>query len=489
MQACKKGRPEIAEILHKKFKNKVFQKLDKEAFDTVFVKVLEERKTMLRSPKLIKNFYESNGYNPVFVLKHLPKDEIQLLATYYQKANEHGLDPEIFNYTKLKELTNKFYDENAINSADEAYRAIAELEILTANSLINYSSALQYGVINPKWIYARYYTNTPRPDSVSMAKVFYIADMKSFLDSIQPQSNAYKEMQKALISGVTAPGMSREETERILKVNLERLRWKNKPQASKYVWVNIPDYRLQVMENGKSVLGMNVCVGKGRNMDYTDKLADYNESKKVIDTPYKNETPQLLSEIHSVQVNPIWNIPQSIAKGEIIGRVQRDPYYLLNSNIDVYENGEKIESRGINWSQVTKKNLKYTFKQAPGGDNALGKIKFLFKNNSSVYLHDTPAQAAFEKPMRAVSHGCVRVEKPLELAKALFGEGAKYKLIEKEMKEPEPDAKNVFLTKKVPVYLDYVTCWVDSSGKLQFCKDVYQLDIVLFTNMKKYITS
>jgi murein L,D-transpeptidase YcbB/YkuD len=102
-----------------------------------------------------------------------------------------------------------------------------------------------------------------------------------------------------------------------------------------------------------------------------------------------------------------------------------------------------------------------------------------------VYLHDTPAKAGFTRAERALSHGCVRVEKPLDLAHALFGDGSKFDLIKKNMETNNPEATDLALPKKVPVYLTYFTAWTDPSGALQFRKDVYGLDIVLYTHLQR----
>ena len=268
---------------------------------------------------------------------------------------------------------------------------------------------------------------------------------------------------------------------------MERLRWKNKPAENEYVYVNIPDFHLDVIDSGKSILNMKVCVGEGRNKKYLNSLENYNDTCKI-DNPYAHETPLLSSVIHSVQVNPIWNIPQSIATKEIIVQAAKDPYYLSNKNINVYKDDKLIEDpETINWSKVTKDNSDYEFKQQPGADNSLGKIKFLFENRSSVYLHDTPAKEAFHYTMRAVSHGCVRLEKPLDLAHTLFTDTIKYKLIAKDMQEDEPTPEDISLRPRIPVYITYITCWSDKDGQLQFRGDVYGLDIVLYDHLKKYL--
>ncbi len=488
VDGCKKQPSEMAKTLFKRYQNKVFMELDPEEFSAAFQQTLIEKKALMTNPKLISAFYQKHNFAPVFVMQHLPKEEIQVAETYYARAGEHGLDAKMFQSPQIAELIQKLTGKNSIKTKEEAYQTMAEIEIRAANSLINYSNALQFGVVSPKKIYARYYTETKRPDSLNMTNVLGTKDIKSFLDSIQPKNPQYIALQKALQMGTTAPGMTKTETERILKVNLERLRWKNKPLEERYVIVNIANFGLNVMDHDSSVLSMKVCVGEGRNKTNADKIEEYSETDKVSDVPFSRETPQLSSEINSVQVNPIWNIPQSIASNEIIVQAAADPYYLSNKNIDVYENGKKVENpETIKWSSVSKTNHRYSFKQQSGEGNALGKIKFLFPNKSSVYLHDTPAQAPFKQNMRAVSHGCVRLEKPLELAHTLFGDGSQYEQIEKDMQETDPKARSLSLPKKVPVYITYITCWAEN-GKLVYRPDVYGLDIVLYTHIQKMLS-
>jgi len=469
----------MGKTLFQKTKNKVFKDVTPEGFAEVFKKVLTDEKSKLTYPEVINAYYEQNNYDPMFVMDHVFNTDLKTSVEYYRAANEHGLDPSLFHEAEITALINKFYNKKEIKTLDQAYYAIAELELLTANSLITYSNAMQYGLTNPKKLYKRYFTETIRPDSASMSRIFAVTDLKKYLDSIQPKDPQYLALQKALASGQAAPGLSPEETKRILITGLERLRWKNKPAYKKYVIVNIPDFRLDVMEDGKSVLNMKVCVGQGRNMDNVKTLMHYDDTDKV-DNPFIHETPQLNSLIHSVDVNPVWNIPQSIANKEIITEAAKDPNSLEDKGINVYKNGVLIHPESVDWSAVSKTDNTYEFKQQPGDNNALGKIKFLFNNKSNVYLHDTPAKSAFLKPMRAVSHGCVRLGDPQGLALNLFGEGAKYDLIAKDMGLDKPEPTTINLTPKVPVYITYVTSWVDDSGTLQVRPDVYGMDIVLY---------
>jgi murein L,D-transpeptidase YcbB/YkuD len=484
--SCKKSRSDIGKILFDETKNKTYKNIEADAFAEVFKKRLEEKKASLRNPKLITAFYERADYEPVLTARHFPKGQLKTLASYLNNAASHGLDPETFKAKAFNALVNQMYEKKGIRKTEEAYQAIADLEIMAANSLINYSNALQYGLISPRRIYAMYYTETKRPDSSSMSRVFGINNLKNYLDSIQPKNPQYLSLQKALVANVTAMGLTADDTRRLLQVNMERLRWQNRYEnEEKYVIVNIPDFTLDVIDQGKSILKMKVCVGEGRDLKYTDKLAEYDENDLKKDRPFTRETPQLRSMIHSVQVNPVWNIPESIATNEITKYAAKDRYYLANNNIDVYKDGQLVQDPElIDWSAGTPGKT-YAFKQRPGDDNSLGKIKFLFNNESSVYLHDTPAQAAFKLENRAVSHGCVRVEKPLELARALFGEGNKFEQIKKDMQSENPEARDIALPNKIPVYLTYFTAWADDNDQIQFRKDVYGLDVVLYSYMEK----
>ncbi len=467
----------MGKTLYQKTQNKVFKDVTPEGLADVFQKVLADEKSKLTYGSYISNFYEQNNYDPVFVMDHIFNKDMNTSVTYFQNAGQHGLNPELFNASEIAALINKFHNKKGIKTLDEAYHDIAELEILSANSLMRYSNALQYGIVNPKSIYSRYFIATPRPDSNALAKVFQVTDLKTYLDSIQPKDPNYLALQKALAAGTVADGASAEETKRVIITNLERLRWRNRPNASKFVMVNIPDFRLDVMQDGKSILNMKVCVGQGRDMNNGKTLENYVDTDKV-DKPNRHSTPQLSSMIHSVDVNPVWNIPQSIASKEIIVEARKDRYYLENKGINVYKDGSLIDPDDIDWDKVSATD--YEFKQKPGDQNSLGKIKFLFNNQSSVYLHDTPAKAAFGQSMRAVSHGCVRLGDPQGLALNLFGEGAKYDLISKDMGQDNPEPTSIALSPKVPVLITYMTGWVDSTGTVQVRPDVYGLDIVLY---------
>lgn len=484
MPGCKRKHSEVADYFFKRTQNKAFKGITDEQYDSIFRKVYKEQKPFMAHSLFILNYYHKNHFRPSLVMEHLYSSDFSTLTDYYRKANRHGIDPVYFQADTIDKLVDLLKDKKGITKPDQACRAIAKLELVTASTLINYSNSLEFGLVSPKQIFSRYFTQTLRPDSVSMLKVLKVKNLPLYLDSIQPKSPQYLALQKALVGGYIAPGMSFEQTRRLILVNMERVRWKNKPTQDRYVMVNIPDYTLDVMDSGKSVLNMKVCVGEGRNKGNPNTLASFNDTCRE-DKPYVKETPQLNSMIHTAEVNPIWNIPQSIANKEVLVQADKDPNYFDNKNIDVYHNDKKIDPGTIDWS--TAKAQDYDFKQRPGEDNSLGKIKFLFDNRSNVYLHDTPAKEAFHYKVRAVSHGCVRLEKPLDFAHTLFGDGKKYDLISKDFNEDNPEPTSIYLKPNVPVYIAYYTCWQDNDGQLQIRDDIYGLDIVLWVHMEKFV--
>ncbi|MGO4876806.1 L,D-transpeptidase family protein [Pedobacter psychrotolerans] len=485
LQSCKKNKSQIGAQLAKETGNKIFSQVDMEQFGQKLKSAIASRAKTLQNPKFTEAIYAANNYEPVLVTKYFPDSGLLKATEIISRAGDHGLSPETFKVSKFKSTLAKIHQKTNINNLDAAYQALIELELAASHSITAYSQAIEFGKVSPRRIYAQYYTKTKRPDSLSFIKPYQTKNLAFFLDSIQPAGADYKMLQQALKQEVLAPGCSAEESKRLIAVNLERLRWKNIPAEDKYVWVNIPEFKLHVIENGKAALTMKVCVGEGRNQNIAPSLTEFDDNDLEKDRPFNRETPQLKSMIHSVQVNPVWNIPESIATNEIVKYAAKDRYYLGNKNIDVFYKGKLVEDpETIDWSAADVGKT-YTFKQRPGDDNSLGKIKFLFNNQSSVYLHDTPAKAAFNQPVRAVSHGCVRVEQPLELARALFGTGKKFDRISTGMVSKDPKAENISLPKQIPVYLSYYTCWQDTEGKLKFAKDIYGLDAVLYTHLIK----
>jgi L,D-transpeptidase YcbB len=251
------------------------------------------------------------------------------------------------------------------------------------------------------------------------------------------------------------------EREKQLIVNLERMRWSDRERPGRYLIVNIARFDLDVVEGGNVILSMKVVVGK----------------------PYL-DTPVFGGRMTYLVLNPVWNIPHSIAKKEILPKVKKDPSYLREENITVLRgwgtDEEEIDPDSINWRSVTAGNLNFRFRQEPGRLNPLGRIKFMFPNKFNVYLHDTPARNLFSENVRTFSHGCIRIEKPLELAEYLLKADPNWTRENIVAAIEAGETQVVRLPHPLYVYIDYVTAWVDKDGSAEFRKDIYGRDAYLY---------
>jgi murein L,D-transpeptidase YcbB/YkuD len=236
-------------------------------------------------------------------------------------------------------------------------------------------------------------------------------------------------------------------------VNLERLRWVPVEIENDYLLVNIPEYKLHVFENKKLLWETNVVVGK--------------EAK---------QTSIFKGNISRIILNPYWNIPNSIINNEILPALKRNSNYLSRNNMEVvsYE-GKAINSSSINWHKYSK-NVPFIIRQKPGDNNALGKMKFLFPNSFSIYLHDTPSKELFDRNKRDFSHGCIRVENPKKLALYLLKKDKSWSQEKVDKVLKTNTETGITIKPNMPVYIAYFTAWVDAKGNLNFRNDIYNLD-------------
>lgn len=233
-----------------------------------------------------------------------------------------------------------------------------------------------------------------------------------------------------------------------LVASMERWRWMPRDLGSEYVFVNIPDYQLKVVRNGRETYRGRVIVGKG-----------------------ETQTPIFSNAIRFLVVNPYWNVPISIASKEMLPGIRANPSaYFARRGYEVVMNGKVVSPSSVSWNEQTIRQVR--IRQKPGDDNALGNIKFMFPNEHAVYLHDTPSRGLFANETRAYSHGCVRVDNPFAFADALFAEepgwdGARLKSLigGKE--------RRVDLARPVPVHLAYFTHWVNDNGRMDVRPDLY----------------
>jgi murein L,D-transpeptidase YcbB/YkuD len=243
-------------------------------------------------------------------------------------------------------------------------------------------------------------------------------------------------LSKELIAAMNVPVRDRIEQ---LLINLGRMRWMPSQPNGTLIVVNIPEFTLHVLENGKKEFDMNVVVGKEGH-----------------------STMQFTGTMNQIVFAPYWNIPPNIVTKEIMPEIEKDAHYLAKN--DMEDQGDK-DGDGIN-----------DIRQLPGEKNALGKVKFLFPNSFDIYLHDTPAKSLFSKDKRAFSHGCIRLADAKKMAEYLLRNDPDWDAAKIDEAMNTKEQKVVRLKNKAEVFITYYTAWVDEEGRLNFRDDVYGHD-------------
>ncbi len=250
-----------------------------------------------------------------------------------------------------------------------------------------------------------------------------------------------------------------------LELNLERWRWLPQDLGKLHIIVNIAAFELVVEEDEEAVLAMRVVVGR----------------------PY-HSTPVFSDTMRYLVINPYWNVPRNIAVREVLPFLKRDPAYLAQQNMKVFNGWEpevlEIDPATVEWSSVDTTRFPYRIRQEPGSGNALGRIKFMFLNKFSVYLHDTPSRPLFERARRDFSHGCIRIQQPIELATLLLRKNPRWNRDTILRAMNEEVERSVPLPKPIPVHLLYWTAWADMDGTIQFRRDIYDRDAPLLEALR-----
>ncbi len=432
-----------------------------------------------------KWLYKSKSADPSSVLKSLwASDTLSEYLYSIQPTNKHykALQKELKKYLKIKEVGLKKIPEISVDSGkvNKALILVGQRLQLTGELQANYKLS----------------------DTLNAILLSAINRFRA--------NNAIEE--KNLLDVETIRALNRDfqyYTDK-LTANLERYRWKViPPKDTSYIAVNLADFSLQVIRNQESVLGMKICCGE------TLSKIDSVKSRTVdgIIRSYKTESPMLYGEIDQIVLNPQWFVPESILKGEYYSKLVKNSNQFLNKEkmfvIDILTK-KPVSPDSIKWSKINLNRIPYRLVQTSGKHNSLGIIKFNFPNSESVYLHDTPLKSAFKKANRAITHGCVRVENPLDLGLQIFDyneydeeqleqvkiilgdipsteEGEKFlkEKLENEKKYYEELSEQdklfyqelrptyIQMQNKMPVYLEYFTCFLGKNGDVQYRKDVY----------------
>jgi murein L,D-transpeptidase YcbB/YkuD len=361
---------------------------------------------------------------------------VKLAASDTPDAVLRDLSPKHREFLGLKAALAKFYDGSVIDAA----------------VTIPEGKLLKPGMQDERVTLLRQRLNVPEPEIPETAGAEAAAD----LNYDAPLVTAVEAFQDSL--GLTADGVIGPATVAALNggsattkediiANMERWRWEPEVFGDFQVTVNIPEFRLWIMDKDK--------------VHYTTRV--------VVGTP-KHQTPVFNDEIEHIVVNPYWNVPASIAQNEIRPNLLANPGYLASQNMEMLYGGKVVNASTIDWSQANIRS--FHIRQRPGERNALGRVKFLFPNQHDVYLHDTPSKSLFARSYRAYSHGCVRVENPMDFADALLA-------VEPDLSGAALEAmfgdteRWVNLKNHIPVHISYFTLRVDEDGRIRSYGDVY----------------
>ena len=495
----------------------------------------------------LAEFYRKRGNKLVwFDFGKINRNALDLI-NILEQSEEEGLSPE---YYKLKEIKSKI--EKRRLDKDTSLYTLATLDLLLTNAYVDYATDMASGRVKPNELNVTWQTYPENSNFLSyLEKAVETKRVAKSLRDLIPEheqyeklKEAYQKLQKAKMEGawplpgeigVVQENDSVPEVVRVkkrlaasgylplvdsaylesglfdeqltfaiknfqrdhglkadgivgentlaemnitvdfrldqIRLNLDRLRWLPDNLGKRDIVVNVPDFKLEYYEDYHLVKEMNVVVGKT--------------------THY---TPALKDTITYIVFNPTWNIPYSIATEEMLPKIKADPSFLARNNYKLlrgsYTSDEVVNPYSVDWNEITADNFSFFIVERPGNGNALGRVKFMLPNNYSIYLHDTPADHLFNRQERDFSHGCIRLEKPFELAEILLkGQTTPYE-IRRILNSRETRA--VVLNEPVPVHIVYQTAWVDNFEKVQFREDIYGFDrmaLPVFTRKSAKLTS
>jgi L,D-transpeptidase YcbB len=348
---------------------------------------------------------------------------------------------------------------------------LAADELALTNSVVTFVRHASMGRVAFSRVSGSIYFDLKSPDLQQvLEKIASSHDIAATLDSFNPQQPQYKGLKAALtrardtgkaVVPATKTKMQRAHQNRgsqakvpaatldAILANMERWRWLPRELGAAYVMVNIPDYTLTVMKDSKPVWSTRIVVGQ----------------------PGKHATPLLAETMKHITFNPTWNVPPSIIRNEYLPALARDPTALARIGLRIGRNSDGS----------------IRIYQPPSDRNALGRVRFNFPNQFLVYQHDTPDKYLFSKPVRAYSHGCMRVENPDKYAETLLSisqpdQGYTVQRLHSLYGRGE---RNINLKTPIPVYLTYQTAFIDDSGQMQTRPDIYGLDKITVDLLKR----
>ncbi len=473
---------------------------------------------------LLNEFYASVQYRPLWVNPLGPISKASQWRHFLQTANREGLDPMRYHPGAIAEHW----------QSEEPWE-LASLDLLLTDAFLRYSVDVSHGYLGPGDVDILWDIPRSKADPLALLRSTLIkADFNAAVRDLAPSHLGYQRLRKVLaqyqefarlggwpplasgkwleygsadqeveflrkrlmiegdlqlrpvrdeqiydralkhaverfqvrhglkMDGIIGPAtreaMNVPVNERIeqIKLNMDRWRWLPRELGKRYIMVNTAGYELIAMESNRPVFTMWVIIG----------------------TP-ERPTPVISGKLHTVVFNPYWTVPPTILFEDMLPAQKKNPDFLSSRGIRVFtnnRNARELDPHEIDWRQVNKKHFPYVLRQDPGARNPLGRIKFLFENKYNIYLHDTPRQRLFNRTERAFSSGCVRVEKPLQLAEFVLASTVNDDPTRITAMFESDRVQVVKVKERIPVYLVYWTAWVAEDEAVFFRPDVYAVD-------------
>ena len=407
-----------------------------------------------------KQLYEKNRYRYFWSNTNLSGAVLFEL----QNASTHGLLSEDYHKTAIQRL-------KLINGLSENEIKMFT-DVLLTDGLLLYFHHLRNGKINPHSLTPTLSSLDPDPLIEELTEGRISINGRQLLRNVQryiPNFPIYRMLYNAradwvqkILDGGGQPCLDQIAT---IDVNLERLRWGPDKTEKRFLLINVAGFRLFLLENDIVTWETKVIVGN-------------------CDTP----TPWISSHVEYVVFNPTWTVPTSIIEDDILPRVKRDVDYLTRNSYYLTDaSGALLDPTLINWSSFNMDSLDFKIVQSPGPGNALGRVKFVFPNDQSIYMHDTPNKSLFNKQVRTFSHGCIRVEHPLELARLLLNDDVLYSEAAIDEIVSTGETRTITLNPPGQIMLTYLTVSIDANGQVLYHDDVYKLDNSLLRLLKQPI--
>ena len=394
--------------------------------------------TKEKADSLVQNFYAINQVSLYWLSSRKDTKRATEWLVAIETAKEAGL---VSRKLMTGQIRTAMLPKNIRNKTSKAN---ADKQI--TGVVLNFIKELQE--VNVHFDYDE--VSKPQQDSVFIQQLMNSKDrgpVSQIVSKLDCQHPDYQVLKRFLKDSITDRNSLKYKS---IVQSMNSLKYLSLYGHSEYIVANIPETEVRYYQDGKLKLQMKSVVGKK-----------------------KNPTPTIASYITNIVTFPFWNVPFSIASKELLPKVQKDESYLERNNFEVVDaKGNAIDDSDLNWESYTERNFPYFFRESTGPNNSLGVLKFNLGNPFSIYLHDTNSKGAFAKESRFLSHGCVRLEKPIELAEFL----TKGKVNAWELKTGQKDteSKILKLDQKIPVFIIYMPVVV-KDGKVTFLKDVYGL--------------